>query len=159
MIHSRNSLRSRAETEWLEFKVGNTEPKMIGERVSALANSARIVGRDFGYLIWGIEDSTHKIVGTTFDPETARKGNESLQSWLAHMINPQVHFEFETLQVHNIRVVVLTIEPASFEPVKFSGTAYVRVGPTTHELSRYPFFASAPEHPASGRRHWLCPAD
>jgi predicted HTH transcriptional regulator len=146
MIHSRDQLLHLipeftalpAETEWLEFKVGNTDPKMIGERISALANSARIVGRDFGYLIWGIEDEVHRIVGTTFDPEIARKGNESLQSWLAHMINPQVHFEFETVQVHNIRVVVLTIEPASFEPVKFSGTAYVRVGPTTHQLSKYP---------------------
>jgi predicted HTH transcriptional regulator len=146
MIHSRDQLLHLipeftalpAETEWLEFKVGNTDPKMIGERVSALANSARIVGHDFGYLIWGIEDDTHKIVGTTFNPETARKGNESLQSWLAHMINPQVHFEFETVQIRNIRVVVLTIEPASFEPVKFSGTAYVRVGPTTHPLSKYP---------------------
>jgi predicted HTH transcriptional regulator len=146
MIHSRDQLLHLipeftalpAETEWLEFKIDNTDPKMIGERISALANSARIVGRDFGYLIWGIEDEVHKIVGTTFDPETARKGNESLQSWLAHMINPEVHFEFETVQVHKIRVVVLTIEPASFEPVKFSGTAYVRVGPTTQQLSKYP---------------------
>ena len=145
-IHSRDQLLHLVpefatlptETEWLEFKVGNTDPKMIGERVSALANSARIVGHDFGYLIWGIEDKTHKIVGTTFDPATARKGNESLQSWLAHMINPQVHFEFEAVQVDNIRLVVLTIEPASFEPVKFGGTAYVRVGQTTHELSKHP---------------------
>jgi ATP-dependent DNA helicase RecG len=146
MIHSRDQLLHLipeftalpAETEWLEFKVGNVDPKMIAERVSALANSARIVSRDFGYLIWGIEDEKHKIIGTTFDPTTARKGNEPLQSWLGHVIHPQVHFEFETVQMHNLRVVVLTIEPASFEPVKFNGTAYVRVGPTTHELSKYP---------------------
>lgn len=127
-----------AETEWLEFKVNNSDPTMIGERVSALSNSARIGGRDFGYLIWGVEDGTHKIVGTAFDPSVARKGNEPLDSWLARLIHPQVHFEFETVQVRGTRLVVLTIEPASFEPVKFGSTAHVRVGSTTHELSRYP---------------------
>jgi predicted HTH transcriptional regulator len=127
-----------AETDWLEFKVDNTDPEMIGERVSALANSARISGRDFGYLIWGVEDGTHKIVGTRFQPDLARKGNEPLEAWLSRMVNPQVHFEFETIQVRNTRLVVLTIEPASFEPVKFGPTAFVRVGSTTRSLSRHP---------------------
>lgn len=146
MIHSRDQLLHlvpefaalSSETEWLEFKVGNADPSMIGERLSALANSARIAGHDFGYLIWGVEDETHKIVGTSFDPATAKKGNEPLETWLAHTIRPQVHFEFETIHVNSMRLVVLTIEPASFEPVKFGGVAYVRVGPTTHPLSKYP---------------------
>lgn len=146
MIHSREQLLHLvpeftvlpAETEWLEFKVNNTDPEMIGERVSALANSARIAGREFGYLIWGVEDGSHKIVGTDFEPAVARKGNEPLEAWLARMVHPQVHFEFETVQVKSTRLVVLTIEPASFEPVKFGATAYVRVGPTTRELSKHP---------------------
>ncbi len=146
VIHSRDQLLHLipefttlpAETEWLEFKVNNADPAMIAERISALSNSARIASRDFGYIIWGIEDATHRIVGTTFDPGSVRKGNEPLESWLARMINPQIHFEFETVQLRGTRVVVLTIEPASFEPVKFGAVAHVRVGPTTHELSRYP---------------------
>lgn len=149
MIHSRDQLLHLvpeltalpAETEWLEFKVDNTDPTMIAERISALSNSARIVGRDFGYLIWGVEDGTHRIVGTNFDPATARKGNESLEAWLAHSLHPQVHFEFETVQVSGIRLVVLTIVPASFEPVRFGPTAYVRVGPTTQQLERHPDYA------------------
>lgn len=146
MIHSRDQLLHLipeltalpAETEWVEFKVDNTDPTMIAQRISALANSARIAGRDFGYMVWGIEDGTHRIVGTKFDPLTARKGNEALESWLAHSLHPQVHFEFVTVQVGNIRLVVLTIIPAHFEPVRFGPTAYVRVGSTTQELERYP---------------------
>jgi predicted HTH transcriptional regulator len=62
-----------AETEWVEFKVDNTDPEMIGKSVSALSNSARIAGEDFGYLIWGIEDGTHKTVGTTRESEEGQR--------------------------------------------------------------------------------------
>lgn len=146
MLHSRDQLAHLVpqlsalpvETEWVEFKENNSDPQMIGERVSALSNSAKIAGREFGYLVWGVEDESHRIVGTTFDPETVKKGNESLVSWLAHSLHPQTHFEFEALQVAGVRLVVLTIVPATFEPVRFGATAYVRVGPTTQPLDRNP---------------------
>lgn len=144
MLHSRDQLvhlvpqlaALPAETEWVEFKLNNADPEMIGQRISALANSAKITGRDFGYLIWGVEDESHRIVGTTFDPESVKKGNEPLLSWLAHSLHPQVHFEFESLQVAGVRLVVLTITPAMFEPIRFGSTAFVRVGPTTQPLER-----------------------
>lgn len=126
-----------AETEWVEFKVDNTDPEMIGRSVSALSNSARIAGEDFGYLIWGIEDGTHKTVGTTFDPARAKKGNEPLETWLVRLLQPQVHLQFDRLTVNRKDVVVLTIEPAISEPVKFHGVEYVRVGPSTRELAKY----------------------
>jgi ATP-dependent DNA helicase RecG len=53
-----------AETEWVEWKHNNDNPDMIAERISALANSAALHGRDFGYMIWGVEDGTKKVVGT-----------------------------------------------------------------------------------------------
>lgn len=126
-----------AETEWVEFKVDNTDPEMIGRSVSALSNSARIAGEDFGYLIWGIEDGTHTTVGTTFDPARAKKGNEPLETWLVRLLQPQVHLQFDRFTVNRKEVVVLTIEPAISEPVKFRGVEYVRVGPSTRELAMY----------------------
>ncbi len=42
------------ETEWLEFKVNNDMPDMIGEYISALSNSAAICGRETAYLLWGL---------------------------------------------------------------------------------------------------------
>jgi len=46
-------LRLPTETEWVEFKHNNTDPEMIGEYLSALANSAALTERTAGYLIWG----------------------------------------------------------------------------------------------------------
>ena len=39
------------ETEWVEFKVNNSDPQTIGEYISALANSAALNGKAFAYLI------------------------------------------------------------------------------------------------------------
>ena len=56
------------ETEWLEFKRNRYEPQQIGEYLSALANSACIAAKTAGYLVFGIDDETHEVVGTDFDP-------------------------------------------------------------------------------------------
>jgi predicted HTH transcriptional regulator len=68
------------ETEWVEFKVNNDNPQEIGEYISALANAATLSGKAKAYLVWGVEDSSHTIVGTQFSPSTAKKGNEDLES-------------------------------------------------------------------------------
>ena len=54
------------ETEWVEFKVNDAEPQDIGEYISALANAAALVGKAFAYLVWGVRDEDHAVVGTSF---------------------------------------------------------------------------------------------
>ena len=53
-----------SETEWVEFKRNNADPKIIGKNISALSNGAALHDRPFGYLIWGIDDDSHQVVGT-----------------------------------------------------------------------------------------------
>ena len=67
------------ETEWLEFKANRYEPQALGEYLSALANSACLHGKTTGYLVFGIENGTHDVIGTTFRPEIEKgKGNQDL---------------------------------------------------------------------------------
>jgi len=40
------------------------------------------VGRVNAYLVWGVDDKTHKIVGTTFKPAAAGVSNEELENWV-----------------------------------------------------------------------------
>lgn len=40
------------ENEWIEFKVNNEKPQMIGEYISALANSAMLLDMNKAYLIF-----------------------------------------------------------------------------------------------------------
>ena len=59
--------RPGGETEWVEYKLNNADPEEIGQYISALANAAALNDQPFGYLFWGIEDGTGKLVGTNFD--------------------------------------------------------------------------------------------
>jgi len=38
----------------------------LGEYLSVLANSVCILGKPRAYLVFGIEDSSHAVVGTSF---------------------------------------------------------------------------------------------
>ncbi len=134
-----NLLRSYdTEESWFEFKVDNTNPERIGEYVSALSNSAAVSDHSFGYLIWGIDDSSHEIVGTHFRPRTAKKGNQDLLNWLMTSISPRISLDFTEITMNERNVVILEIPAAISEPVRFADTEYIRVGSNMQRLSKYP---------------------
>ena len=71
---TRELLKLPSETTWVEFKHNNCDPGSIGEYISALSNAAALEDKTNGYLLWGVENSTHKLLGTTFLPSAASKG-------------------------------------------------------------------------------------
>ncbi|NTX48136.1 putative DNA binding domain-containing protein [Burkholderia cepacia] len=134
-----DELRSHtSECQWLEFKKNNTDHEMIGKRCSALSNAARIEGRDTAYMLWGVEDETHNVVGTSFDPESQKVGGMVLQLWLANALQPSITFTFRTIAHPEGRVVLLEIPAATGTPVSYNGIAYVRIGSATPKLTDYP---------------------
>ena len=126
------------ETEWVEFKVDEAEPQAIGEYLSALANGAALVGKAFAYLVWGVRDEDHAIVGTSLDPRAVRIGNEELESWLLRLLEPKIDFSFSTVEIDGRRVVLLEIARAARHPVRFSGQEYIRVGSYKKKLKDFP---------------------
>lgn len=127
-----------AETNWVEFKANNIDPEVIGKRCSALSNSARLEGRDCAYMLWGIEDSSHAVIGTDFNPDTRKIGNQLLQLWLANSLQPSIAFNFRAVPHPQGRVVLLEIPAATGAPVAFNGMAYIRIGSATPKLTDYP---------------------
>ena len=126
------------ETEWVEFKVDDAEPRGIGEYISALANAAALVGKAFAYLVWGVRDEDHAVVGTSFDPHAARVGNEELESWLLRLMEPKIDFRFFHAVVDGHAVVLLEIARAVRHPVRFEGQEYIRVGSYKKKLKDFP---------------------
>ena len=127
-----------AEASWLEFKSDNTAPDMIGKRCSALANAARMDGRDMAYMVWGIADETHAVTGTTFQPDISKVGNQQLPLWLANSLTPSIAFSFRVVDHPEGRVVLLEIPAATGAPVAFNSVPYIRIGSTTPKLTDYP---------------------
>lgn len=127
-----------AETPWLEFKRNNSNPEDIGEYISALGNMAALHGKAAGYVVWGVEDETHKVVGTTFSPATTKKGNEGLESWLARLLSPRIHFQFHELTHEGHHIVVLEVPRAPGRPIQFQGVEFIRVGSHRQKLKDHP---------------------
>ena len=123
------------ECEWIEFKHNNVNAEDIGEYISALSNAARLSGQERGYLVWGVEDETCQLVGTDFDPNSARKGAEELKSWLSRMTNPRLNLRWRIGTVGELRVVVLEIPAAMATPTAFQKTRFIRVGSYKKKLS------------------------
>ena len=115
------------ETEWVEFKHNNFTPQMIGEYISALGNSAALLSRPKAYMLWGIDDETHKILGTTFNYRSCKKGAEELESWLTHMITPRVNFRFYETEINGMKLTLLEIPSAEKQPIKFQHEEYIRM--------------------------------
>ncbi len=125
-----------AETEWLEFKEGNGDAEKIGRDISALANSAALHGRNRAYRIWGVADSNHALVGTSFNPYTKKaKGNQDLLIWLRRFLSANANYEFECFSHDGKNYVVLTVKAAAGQPVSFDKACYVREGSSTTRLA------------------------
>ena len=115
------------ETEWLEFKHNNYEPQMIGRDISALANSATLNEKSCAYMLWGINDETHEIVGTDKDLRTLKKGNQELENWLRSLLSNNADFEFSSVEVNNKTVGVLIIYSATNQTVMFEKADYPEI--------------------------------
>jgi len=126
------------EDTWLEVKTKNKDPEMIGQSVSAIANSAALEGRTFGYLVWGVADDCKTVTGTSFNPATFKKNNEPIESWLNHVIDPQISMTFIPAGDETQRVWILEIGAARDRPIAFSGVEYIPIGPTTKPLRKHP---------------------
>ena len=141
-LHSANSIITTLiqyplEEEWFEFKENWFIADELGEYISALANSAAILGKKEAYFVWGVHDKTHKITGTTFDPNQDVKG-EPLKHYLARQMNPDNNFTFEEDEINGKRVVLLTIPAAKTVPLSFANERYIRIGSSKEKIRKYP---------------------
>ena len=135
-----NNLRAHpSEMEWFEFKLNGIDPQQIGEYLSALANSACLSEKSHGYLAFGISDATHEVVGTEFNPYTAKgRGSQELLHWLATGLNPSIRCEPRILEHPDGRIVLFEIDAAQNQPIRFKDKAFIRVGSSKTDLSRHP---------------------
>lgn len=126
------------EVEWVEFKHNAAYSEEIGEYISSLSNSAALLGKEAAYLVWGVEDETHDIIGTSFRPHKEKIGNQELESWLSVHLTPRIDFRFYELQVEGKSVVLLEIQPCLHTPVRWKDVAYIRIGSYKKKLKDRP---------------------
>jgi len=132
-------VRQPCECEWIEFKHNFHSPEEIGELISALANGACLHNQPYGYLVFGVQDKTHQVIGTTFRIKSHTKSNENLENWLANRLSPRIDFAaYEFDYAPNIHISLFIIPTAQNRPIDFLNISYIRVGSVTRKLSDFP---------------------
>lgn len=130
------------EVEWVEFKVNNKDPERIAKYISGLSNVATLFDRPYAYIVWGIENENHRIIGTDFEYRKAKKGNMELELWLAQQVNPKIGFTFHEVPLQDecgnkIHVTLIEIPCAEGEPTRYGSVSYIRIGSNLKHLSEF----------------------
>ena len=123
------------ETEWLEFKEAKTQFDFntFGKYFSALSNEAHLQNKDCGYLVLGIEDINHDIVGTNW-----RKGShDGLKQEISKHTTGGISFvTIDEILYQEGRVLLFKIPYApKGMPIAWKGHYYGRVDETLGVLT------------------------
>lgn len=132
------------ESEYVEFKDSNDNPNLFGELVSALANGAVLAEKPEAYLVYGVSDETHEIVGTSFDPYKNVKSQPFI-NLIATNLEYAEELKYRIGEINGNKVVVVTIPRAEMYPVEYKGVPFIRVDSAKKKLR---------EHPELARRLW-----
>ena len=102
-----------AETEWLEFKKAENSFSFdeLGQYFSALSNEANLKAQAWGWLVFGVKDRPHEVLGTNYRPN--RPNLDELKKGIADQTNNRMTFE----EIHEVnhpdgRVILFQIPPA-----------------------------------------------
>jgi ATP-dependent DNA helicase RecG len=125
------------ETEWVEFKEAKAsfDFKELGQYFSALSNEANLKGKNCAWLVFGVADKTHTIVGSSF--RRVRKDLDSLKHEVAKQSTGGITFvEIFEVAHPNGRVVMFQIPPAvRGVPTAWQGHYFGRDGESLVPLS------------------------
>jgi len=133
-IYKLKSLLQLSEGPKLDFKEKlnletDGEKKEFVKDVLAIANSKG--GR--GYIIFGVEDKTKKVVGIDIDIS-----EEKIQQIISSRSDPPVPIKFETINFSGRNIGILTIYKSMLRPHQMiqNGVFYIRRGSTTDIAKR-----------------------
>lgn len=128
--HQLDTLIADWEGECVEFKDANDKYPTpdIGKYFSALSNEANLHSRDAGWLVFGVNNKTRKIIGTDYRQDRERL--HGLKHQIAQNTDPSVTFrEIHELETAQGRVVLFEIPPAPRGiPIAWNGHYYAREG-------------------------------
>lgn len=126
------------ENDWVEFKESNKNPSTLGKNISALSNSALLEGKQYGYIVFGIKDKTHEIVGTNFNPDATKIKGQEIENYITTQLQPRTSFKIFRGTIDKKLIVIFQINTPIGHPLRYNGSAHIRVGSYTKELKDHP---------------------
>lgn len=120
------SLLKNNENEYVEYKEAknNFDFNELGKYFSALSNGANLLGKQYAWLIFGVQDKTHEFVNTNY----RKSGNlNELKKEITKFTNDNISFlGIYELEINGSRIIMFKIPAAIGIPTTWKGIPYDR---------------------------------
>ena len=130
-------LHMPAENEVVEFKkaANGFDDHQLGQYFSALSNEANLKGQKCAWLVFGVENATHEVVGSQY--KNTRPSLDAMKKKIADQTTGRHTFTeiYELRYTNGKRVVMFEIPPAPLGmPIAYQGHYYGRDGESLEAL-------------------------
>ena len=130
-----NQLLKNPENECVEFKRAENDFDIdkLGKYFSAISNEATLKNKQYGWIVFGIDDKTHEFTNTRYRYDN---NFNTVKKQIADNTTDNVTFiEIYNLEIDNKRIIMFQVPAASGTPVNWKGFAYARNGESISSLA------------------------
>ena len=123
-----NELIKNEESECVEFKraENNFDIDRLGKYFSAISNEATLKNKQYGWIVFGIDDKTHQYTNTKFYYDN---NFNSIKKQISDNTTDNTTFiEIYNLEIEQNRVIMYQVPAASGTPMNWKGFPYGRNG-------------------------------
>lgn len=130
-----NELIKNSENECVEFKRAENDFDIdkLGKYFSAISNEATLKNKQYGWIVFGIDDKTHNFTNTRYHYDN---NFNSVKKQISDNTTDNVTFiEIYNLDIEDNRVIMFQVPAASGTPMNWKGFPYGRNGESICSLT------------------------
>lgn len=130
-----NELIKNSENECVEFKRAENDFDIdkLGKYFSAISNEATLKNKQYGWIVFGIDDKTHTFTNTRYHYDN---NFNSVKKQISDNTTDNVTFiEIYNLDIEDNRVIMFQVPAASGTPMNWKGFPYGRNGESICSLT------------------------
>lgn len=130
-----DELLANKENECVEFKRAKNDfdIDLLGKYFSALGNEANLKNKQYSWIIFGVDDKTHNLIGTNFLYDN---NFNKIKKQISDNTTDNITFiEIYSIYKDDKRVIMFQVPAASGVPINWKGFAYGRAGESLMPLA------------------------
>ena len=130
-----NELIKNEESECVEFKRAENKFDIdrLGKYFSAISNEANLKNKQYGWIVFGVDDKTHQYTNTKFYFDN---NFNSIKKQISDNTTDNTTFiEIYNLEIEQNRVIMFQVPAASGTPMNWKGFPYGRNGESLGPLA------------------------
>ena len=130
-------LLKNSENEYIEFKRAENDFSIdkLGKYFSAISNEATLKNKQYGWIIFGVDDKTHELTNTRFRYDN---NFNDVKKQISDNTTDNITFiDIYTLEIEEKRVIMFQVPAATGSPTNWKGFPYGRNGESIGPLISY----------------------